>query len=787
MRSVLIVALNNLRRRKGQGVLVGAILALSVLLFFVAVGLLREVDGPFAAMFDAQSGSHFTLIFDTRIHDVDDVTTWWRSQSDVARVSDPLPTVLLSDRAYVGGREMTRLFYLTERSLTEQGVDELHVLDGTADAYPGPGQIWVSSTLAQDAAITAGQTMEIPAVGGLRPVEVSAVVVDPQFSAPFNSPSRVWIGPGQLAYYFPTTQLNSVLVGIRLRDPAGADSLWNAFVDHLGGVFNGGSYDYAAVRDGYTAPYSLMAVMLAAFSILSLLVALFAIHGTITSAILADFKVIGILRAQGFRPADVRLIYQYQYLLLALVAVPLGVAAGVLVVQQSITLVMSTLGRTIGVGALLPPAAVTVAIFLILVYLFVGRVARRAEAVRPVDAIRYGAAARSGRAAGVAIQRLRVLTVPLIVAVKTLALQRWRAAFLSGSVLFATMAASLAVNLDHSFERMREDLAIFGFDGADVRLNRAGRRFGMRHEAFMEAMRNHAGVAAIATSDVITGVVREPGSDRAQSISGWLVDGDMDGLRYLNMRGRNPETPFEVSIGANTARSLGKDVGDTLGIYLAGRRLDFAITGVFQTMNNGGQGFRIRLAALRLVDPFAAPSTYGVVLEPGVDPEQFIASVESEYGEAVDGQPGDYFIRDMLDSATSGMRVGNAFLAGVFLIAAAVFIFNATLMSIGENRRMFGILKTVGMTPSQLRASVVYSIGIQAAAGILLGVVGWWLGGHFILSTLFSGAGLVDFPLENDVLGMMIMAPAILVFCLLSAWIPAGRVLQINPRNLIVE
>ena len=37
-----------------------------------------------------------------------------------------------------------------------------------------------------------------------------------------------------------------------------------------------------------------------------------------------------------------------------------------------------------------------------------------------------------------------------------------------------------------------------------------------------------------------------------------------------------------------------------------------------------------------------SPSQYGVVLREGVDPLAFIELMENEYGEAIDGQPGDY-------------------------------------------------------------------------------------------------------------------------------------------------
>ena len=109
----------------------------------------------------------------------------------------------------------------------------------------------------------------------------------------------------------------------------------------------------------------------------------------------------------------------------------------------------------------------------------------------------------------------------------------------------------------------------------------------------------------------------------------------------------------------------------------------------------------------------------GLVLREGVDPDEFIAALETEYGEAVDGRAGDYFVRDMMDSVAAGMRMTNGFLVLIFLLASSVFIFNSTLMNIAENRRSFGVLKTVGMTPAQLRVSVVYGVGLQAGVGIV--------------------------------------------------------------------
>ena len=47
-------------------------------------------------------------------------------------------------------------------------------------------------------------------------------------------------------------------------------------------------------------------------------------------------------------------------------------------------------------------------------------------------------------------------------------------------------------------------------------------------------------------------------------------------------------------------------------------------------MNNGGNGFRVRLTAVRRANPLYSPIQYGVVLVDGFDPEEFIEKIEDK-------------------------------------------------------------------------------------------------------------------------------------------------------------
>lgn len=787
MRSVLLIAWSNLRRRWGQAVLVGSILMLSALVFFTGAGVLREIERPFTEMFARQAGAHFTMIFEARIHDPDSVRAWWGRQPGVAAVSEAMPAVGVTDQSYFRGAPLSRLFMVTERPPIQAAVDSIRVVAGREGAGPGPGEIWIPTSLAYEANIQPGDTLEIPAATGLDPFVVSAVVVDPIFSAPFNNPLRVWVAPGELPAHFGSAGLGRVIVSVRLADAERSDSLWNRFLADQGGAFNGFFFGYADVKSGYTAPYTLMAALILAFSILGFVVALFAIHGTVTSALLADFRLIGILRTQGFTPRDVRRVYELQYLLLAAVAIPAGVGLGFVAVRATVGALTRTIATTLPPGSLFGLAIATLLGFGLAVYLFVLQVARAAGRVRPAEAIRSEARPERARAAGIGFGRLRRLSVPWLVGIRNLGLQPRRTAFLTAAIGFAALAAAMAVNLDHSIENLRANLAVFGLDNAAVRVSRSGRRFQLRHEDLMAALKDRPGVTAVATWDMMDGQLERPDGRPTRPLNGNVIDGDMDGLGYLNLRGRNPAGAGEISLAVHTAEALGKSVGDTVVFRLFGGRLPLRVAGIYQSINNTGEGFRVRLEAVRLLDPLWAPVEYGVALADGVPVERFMADLEAEYGEAVDAKTGDYFVKDQLASVAASQRAANAFLALVFLAAAAVFIVNTTLLSIGENRRVFGILKTAGMTPAELRRSVVSGVAVQSVAGVVVGLVLWWLGGQAFLSLLFRGVGLVDFPLRNSLVGTALTVPVIIGFSLLAAWLPSAAVLDVNPRSLIVE
>ena len=130
-------------------------------------------------------------------------------------------------------------------------------------------------------------------------------------------------------------------------------------------------------------------------------------------------------------------------------------------------------------------------------------------------------------------------------------------------------------------------------------------------------------------------------------------------------------------------------------------------------------------------------------------------------------------------------QIGLNFLSGVALFVGAFLIYNAFAMTIIERTREFGMLRTVGMTRSQVTGQVLLEAAILGIFGSILGV-----GLGVLLSrglTNLMGVILnqplkeITFPMENVISSFLIG----LVVTFLAAGIPAWQAGRISPMEAL--
>ena len=271
------------------------------------------------------------------------------------------------------------------------------------------------------------------------------------------------------------------------------------------------------------------------------------------------------------------------------------------------------------------------------------------------------------------------------------------------------------------------------------------------------------------------------------------------------------DDPGGAVVGRKLARSLGVGVGDE--VVLLGQAADgsmandvYRVRGILSAVGEplDQSGFLMSVGAYR--DLMQIPSgAHELVLSRPVDHRSEVhvdlladdvRRVAAPFGELEVStwrvlQP---FVAQMTDM----MGISLAIMMSILFIAIGLVLFNATLMSVSERIREFGILKAIGLSPGQVVALMLIEAAILAlgAASIALAIgipLAFWIERHGIDLSRFSAdaldfAGVAMDPIwQGDATPRAIALPvAYLVgMVLLSALYPALKAGFLRPVDAI--
>ncbi|MCR2805817.1 ABC transporter permease [Paenibacillus soyae] len=120
------------------------------------------------------------------------------------------------------------------------------------------------------------------------------------------------------------------------------------------------------------------------------------------------------------------------------------------------------------------------------------------------------------------------------------------------------------------------------------------------------------------------------------------------------------------------------------------------------------------------------------------------------------------------------------YLAGFLGVALGAFIiFNTLIVSVQERKQEFAALKTIGYTPRQLRAFVLYEVCLLAVIGTLIGLVLGWGLAQLLQMVIFMVFGIHDQGTLDLAKGLLVAIPAGTIVPLIAALYPvrqAGKV-----------
>ncbi|TDW70949.1 ABC transporter permease [Kribbella pratensis] len=725
MSAVWPVSRAAVRRRRVQTVVIGVVVLLSTTMIVVALGLLAASSGPFDQAYARQSGAHLVASYDP------------------SKVSDSqLTTSASAAKAYAGPFAMATLDlgsngkFGEPQSLVTVGradpggpVDRLNVWKGRWAAKTGEIVLNRNPTASDGfGAPTLGSTMN--AAG-----QTLTIV---GFAYSVSQSADAWVVPAQMTSFKPTaTQMLYRFAQAATNEQVSAGQA--AVTSGLPSGALVGTQSYLGLRALATGEPNTFVPFLMVFGWLGLAVAVLIVANVVSGAVVSGFKHIGVLKSLGFTPTQVMAVY------LTMISIPaiIGCAGGTVLGNVLAESLLTRAFENYGADGVTVPIWVDVAVVLgvpVLVALSALLPSLRARSLSAAEAISAGSAPRAGR--GLRVQRwLSGTRLPRSVSLGLgLPFARpARTALTLAAVVLGVTSVTLAVGLGKSL--MTYQTAASRVDAVDVSLFARPTDGGPApndpqappapklSDAADEALiRSTPGAVSVTASANLP--MRLAGTSTDLQVS--FYRGDFEQLGYRILHGRWFDGPGQVVVSERFLRQRGLAVGDTITLQSEGKSVRAQIVG--KAMYNSGDEVLSNWQTLALVAPSLRASLYEINVKPGTNLDAFVAAVQT--GDSglmrADGQDAGTFVAIVLATVV--------LLTLMLGTVAALGVFNTVILNTRERRRDLGMLKSIGMTPSQVTIMVVTSMAALGAVGGVLGIPLGIVAHRLVVPAMANGA-----------------------------------------------
>jgi hypothetical protein len=243
------------------------------------------------------------------------------------------------------------------------------------------------------------------------------------------------------------------------------------------------------------------------------------------------------------------------------------------------------------------------------------------------------------------------------------------------------------------------------------------------------------------------------------------------------LAGRPPAKADEVLLGTKTFGALGVHLGDRVAVRRGSRTVHVTVVGRGVLPETSflslGEGAAMTFAALRSVVPAALPRRLLIRVADGPRREATFRRLESDYFTPRSGVP--RVVRDV--DAIRGVPLGLA--AAIALLAAATLAWTL-LLSVRRRRRELAVLKTIGFTRAQIRATIAWHATAVGAVALAAGVPLGYGAGRWIWNVVAAHLGVAPVPVTPGG-SLLLVVPAVLLLVNLVAAVPGDLASRTRP------
>ncbi|MDE6851973.1 MAG: hypothetical protein K2J67_05730 [Lachnospiraceae bacterium] len=517
-------------------------------------------------------------------------------------------------------------------------------------------------------------------------------------------------------------------------------------------------------------PQIISSILIVFIILLMGIVLIVTVHG-ISVEIESNYLTFGILKAQGFRTSQLRVLFLLQYLIAEIIGAALGMLFSIPVIRATINIFAPITGIPAVVSVPFCPILLILSSLFLLSVVFILLVTGRLSKISPVRAI-SGAKKEiyfDSRINAPICKKL--LSTSLALRQFTAAKRRYIGTFMivailvffmmSISMLSNTVTSKSALNsmgvliseIDVSPKRQLTDVEFADIEKEIERYTKIKERYYYRNVYF---------------------------SFDGEEIMG-VVCKNPETLPVT--KGRAPIYDNEIAVAPNLLDEFNLQIGDEIAIGWEDQTEQYMISGTAPLINDAGRCFGLSIeGAKKLGHDWWVWGCYS--LEEDKDKDEIAASLNEKFGDCIEARANEEMLDNTYQIAIDSMQL---IIYGFSIIFSLVVVQMVCSRSFIGERSDIGIYKSLGFTCVKLRLQFAIRFVVVAILGSLLGsVLCVGISGK-MLSMFLGKAGITSFATRFGITTFTVPVVTICIsFFIFSYW-ASGKIKKVGIRELVAE
>ena len=759
------MVMRDFSRNRGLTSVLILLMMLSVVLATASAGTLVRLVGASSSLMARAAAPHVAQMH-VGPYDQQEVDRWAAERPEVAHHQTMLQLGIDGANLFFDGEPQTTSIQQNALVVPNAERDLLLDLYDQPVIEVAPGTIMPPVLYQVEDGLEVGDIVTITASDGFATdLTISGFVRDSIMNPAITSSKRLAVSPADWEEVSAYTGEVERLVAFWLDDPATQTAGFKKDYLDAGMPQAGVMVDSATFRTLTMSGDGMVAAVVILVSMLLLVVGLLCLRFSFLTAAEQDYREIGVLKAIGVAPRDVRRIYLTKYALLAAIATGIGLPVGVALTPVLTRNITRYMGTSSSLWNWVVPIVTALLVFALLV-LFTLVLLRRFRTISAVTALRSGTTSQQRRGVRLQLHRSR-LPVQIRLGVMDV-IGRWPVYLLLFSV-FAIAAFIMIVPINSATTATSPGFIHYmGTAPVDVRidLQHADDTSPAHFDRIIGELDADPDVVAFAPM-VTTRNDTVDADGNAASL--YIENGDHTALPLTYAEGRAPTDGSEIALSLLALHQAGGEVGGTLPVTVGGQDRELTIVGTYQDITSGGTTSK---SSLSTEDDEVMWYVVGVVLAPGVDPTE----VAQAYGDrfapakiaAIEQWRGQT-LGPIADQLTTTAIVAAVAAVALAILMTALF----TRMLLARDAGQIAVQRAIGADDGGLRQQYLTRIVLVLVLGVVVGTLAANTLGEALFNlmfeamyggfeVLFQGTSRIDFAV-NPWLAYLVLPGALLI------------------------